>query len=168
MQQTSSQYFRTIRILQLALVAGQVVFAGISLLLTKDGRLTANTELIPIFNIIVPVLVAAGIAGSMVLFRTKVNQAKMEPELTAKMAGYRGALVLKYAMLEGPSLFAVIAYLLTGQLLYLAAPVILIILTLMQRPDKDTAIKELELDYNEQAKLDTPDDLIADYKTDFD
>lgn len=104
----------------------------------------------------------------MVLFRTKVNQAKMEPELTAKMAGYRGALVLKYAMLEGPSLFAVIAYLLTGQLLYLAAPVILIILTLMQRPDKDTAIKELELDYNEQAKLDTPDDLIADYKTDFD
>lgn len=168
MQQTSAQYFRTIRILQLALVAGQVVFAGISLLLTKDGPLATDAGLMPIFNMIVPALTIAGIAGSMVLFRTKVNQARSEPELTAKMAGYRAALILKYAMLEGPSLVAIIAYLLTGQLLYLAAPVIMIILTLVPRSDKDTAIKDLELDYNEQAKLDTPGDLVAGYKTDFD
>jgi hypothetical protein len=152
--QTSKDYFRTLQIIFFALIAGQVVFCLIVFFLIRTGDFNAELQdLKNIFFIIVPVFVIGGYLGGRMLFKNSMKAAQNKAALSEKLEDYRSASIVRYALLEGPSMLAIISYLLTGEISFLvmAAFIIAIFFTILPTPQKAAA--DLELDLNDEQKL---------------
>lgn len=135
---TSKEFFKAIQIIHLALMTG-VILLGIFAFyfhysgLNMEGGKEMNFGLI----YVVPVFALGGILASNLVFKQKLKDCIAKPTLKEKMTNYRSALIIKFAFIEGSSLFAVVAYLLTGNLIYLGFAVLLLIVFLAYRPTKE-------------------------------
>ncbi|MFN3316402.1 MAG: hypothetical protein ACK40K_06295 [Raineya sp.] len=100
--QTSQAYFTSLRILHIALLMGQILFAGVVFFLNESGNLELKVvELAPMFKILVPILVVGAFFGSQFLFKAKIREAIKQESLSKKLLSYRVAFLLQCAMLEG-------------------------------------------------------------------
>jgi len=161
-KQTSREYFRSLVIIYYALIAGQLFFCLIAFFLHQTGNLDLGAkELTDIFIFIVPLFVIGGFFGSKIVFKNRLKAAKDQTNLFAKMTDYRGALVVRYALLEGPSFFAIIVYLLTGNLLFLGMSLLIIAYFFIIRPTSGDAITDLELSIIEEQLVNDPNSEIA-------
>jgi hypothetical protein len=106
--QTSKEYFKTLQIIYYALITGQVIFGLVTLYLRKMiGLDTGLQDLTGIFLYLVPVFIIGGYFLSRILFKSNLNTAINKTSLIEKMSDYRAALVIRYALLEGPTFFAI-------------------------------------------------------------
>ena len=71
------------------------------------------------------------------------------------------ATIIHSALCEGPSLFAIVAYLITGKSTFLIYTAICIAATVFNRPSRADATKHLDLSTGEEASINDPDALIA-------
>lgn len=154
--QTSREYFKTMQIIYYALIAGQVSFALIALFLHQMiGLDTGLNELRIIFLYIVPIFIVGGYLSSRILFKNSLKTAKSKSSLVEKMADYRAALIVRYALLEGPSFLAIVVYLITGDFSFLVMAVFIIVIFFTIKPTRENAVNDLELNpAEEQAILD--------------
>ena len=140
-------YFKSLKIVHLAFLAGQIMFCGIACFLVFPGNLPASVSDVRIFNLIVPFVAAAGVAASIYLFRNKLETVKGAANTDEKLTIYRAALIMKYALIEGPSLFAIVVFLLTGLMLpHLVVAGLLIAWFALQHPGRVKATDDLGLD----------------------
>jgi len=142
---TSGEYFKSIKIVHIALVTGVVFFTLISVFLQIEGFGTVGPEIDKVLLFVVPIFALIGIFASNFVFKKKLNEIRKKSNLKEKMEEYRSALIIKLALIEGPSFFAVVAFLLTGNYIYLGLTIILIIVFLIYTPNKTKFINELEL-----------------------
>lgn len=157
----SKEYFKALKIVHFALLAGMVVFALISVFLNLTGTFSNENEFFKEFFIyIIPLFVLVGIVVSNVMFKKGLKQAKDKNNLLEKMNFYRSALITRYAPLEGSAMFAIIAYLLSGDLIILGLAIIVIFIFLFIRPTAEKAGNDLELDYTEKQILNGPNGMI--------
>ncbi len=154
---TSGGYFKSVKIVHFALIAGIVFFALISTFLHQNGYKTFGEDLDGPFLIIVPLLALAGIFTSNFLYKKRINEIDKQLPLSVKLVNYRAALIVKLALLEAPSFFTVIAYLLTGNYIYLGIVLILLIVFLLYTPTKEKLINELELPRAEAEIINNPE-----------
>ena len=73
---------------------------------------------------------------------------------------YREALIIRYALLEGPGIFALVSVFLTNNSEYLIYAAAMLIFILIKKPSIKSAINELELDQTEISKIENPDYVI--------
>jgi uncharacterized membrane protein len=159
--QTSREYFRTMMIIFIALVTGQVMFGLVALFLQQIGELSPELQdMKMLFLIMVCGFVAGGYLGSRFLFRNSMKTAKEKTSLAEMMAHYRSALIVRYALLEGPSMFAVIAFLITGDYIFLGVAGFIIVIFITMPPTKSNAIRDLELNPDEERKINDPEQVI--------
>ena len=158
---TSVRYLATLRILFYALLAGQLIFLVITFVLRSTGSFGAMPELEKIFVYIAAVLVAGGVIAGRKIYTTRIQALKAMPKLADQLNGYRAAMIIRCALLEGPVLFTIICYLLTGNQLLpgLAAITIAIFVTL--RPGKEKLVRELELSSGAIAIVNNPDAVVG-------
>ncbi|MBU2555344.1 MAG: hypothetical protein KKF98_12880 [Bacteroidetes bacterium] len=154
---TSGGYFKSVKIVHFALIAGIVFFALTSIFLHQNGYKTFGEDLDGPFLIIVPLLALAGIFTSNFLYKKRINEIDKQLPLSVKLVNYRAALIVKLALLEAPSFFTVIAYLLTGNYIYLGIVLILLIVFLLYTPTKEKLINELELPLAEVEIINNPE-----------
>jgi hypothetical protein len=159
--QNSKQYFLLLTVLYFGLLVGQVVFASIALLLNLAHLFQPFNSLKAIFIYIVPVIVVAGFVAGQLVYKNQLNKIKGYDSLVTKMVGYRTALIIKLAMLEGASLFAIIAYLLTSDLIFLGMSGIIIFYFLLMKPSRDKIVMDLGLNPVERMKIEDDNALIA-------
>lgn len=69
--------------------------------------------------------------------------------IVEKLAGYRALVITRDAIMEAPSLFAIISFFLTGDLFFLAFTGLVISIFFYTRPAKEKAIKDLSLSTDE-------------------
>ncbi len=163
---TSKEYFKGIRIVHFALVAGQVFFALITLFLLQVGKLDMEGQgLINVFIFILPLFVVAGIIASQVMFKIKLKEVKKKINLSEKLIDYRSALIVRYALLEGPSFFAIVVYMFTGELMFLGMAVLIILIFLFISPSVEKAGNDLELGQKEKQMLADPNSVVDEIKT---
>jgi len=159
---TSKEYFQTLQIIHLALLAGPVFFGVVTFVLNRSGKLNSGSnELRDIFIYIVPLFVIGGIFIGHSLFNSMLRTAKSLGNLSDKMNGYRSALIIRYAFLEGPAYFAIVVYFLTGDLLFLAMAGLIILIFLTIKPTPGKASKDLNLNLNDKQSIDDPNKVIA-------
>ena len=159
---TSREYFRSLKIVFFALISGLLFFAVIAVILVQMGGFASGLKgMENIFLIIALIFVVSGVAGSILLFRNRLAALRDQTGLPEKMAGYRSALIVKYALLEGPVFLCLIFFLVTGkyELLGLAILVILFFFTMM--PTIPKAISDLGLNYEERKAVQNPDAIIV-------
>ena len=161
-QLSSKQYFRGMSLLHVAFITGLVLFALIAVFIRRTGMMgEGQSSLNSIFQVVVPVFGLAGIFGGYLMATKLIDKLKDKSDLKEKLSGYRGAFVLMIACLEGPAIFAIIAYLLTSNYLLLGIALLLIIIMITLRPSKEKLASQLNLSAAERAEIDNPEAIVA-------
>lgn len=164
-QQTSREYFRSLQIIYYVLIFGQLLFAFITIFLTYDQEVGLEEKgVTDIFIYIVPIFVIGGLIGSFLLFKNRLEASKREPDLIKKMVNYRSALIIRYSFLDGPSLFAIVIYLISYNIFFLALSGFIIIIFLLIKPTKERAINDLMLSPGEINTLNDPNAIVLKMK----
>jgi hypothetical protein len=162
---TSRDYFRSLGVLHGALVAGQVLFSGILFAVTHNGaappRPAETIHQEDLFFYGAMVLVLGDIVASYFVYRKRLEQAREQPGLPARLGEYRRALLLRDFLLEMPSLLAVIAFYVTGNEKYLSLTGLIVFLFLLSWPTRDRVITELGLEGD--PRLQDPDADLGDF-----
>jgi hypothetical protein len=157
----SKAYFKALSILHLAMVAGVVFFGLIVALLVAINTITSiNSTFTNFFYYVVPVLTILGLIASNIVFKNRLKQTRDNYELRTRMTNYRGALIIKYALLEGPAIFAIIASLITGTISFLAYAGLMVVLMLYARPGIQKTFNDLVLDEKDKVILEDPNGVI--------
>lgn len=150
-RQTSGVYFRSLSIVFYGLIIGQVFFGLISFFLVSTNNFKSEgADLRSIFIYIIPIFALGGFILSNLTFKNRLKAIDKKSSLMIKLTDYRAALVVRYALLEGPSIFSIVVYLVTGDTIFiiLAASIVLYFLTI--RPNREKAISDLSLDSNDE------------------
>jgi len=159
---TGKQYFRILAIIHIALMIGVALFASIAyFMVSKGGFEPIDSDTSHALTLITPLLMLIGVLAGPFVRLYKINKLKLETDLKMKLAGYRAATIIRLALLEGPALFTVIAFLLTGDTNFLLYTSFMLLLFAMIRPTMERAIKELNLDEREVLKIQDPNEFVA-------
>jgi hypothetical protein len=144
---------KALNILHKALMAMQILFASVcASFVYSQGVLPAAKELDKVLQVIALVLTAGGIFAGMSLFKKKLTQIReMETAAKEKFNLYRGACILQWALMEGPSLFCVTCFFLTGNYAFLVIVLVVIFLFAMTAPSKSKILLQLQIS---EAELD--------------
>lgn len=162
---TSRQYFRSLNLVHFGLLAGQVVFAAAVLIVHSGLPSRPDDYLTKILLILVSAVVINGFVTGNILYNRQLKRIRTTGDLIAKMTNFRGAMIVRLALLEGASLFAVVASLITGELLFLTMTGLIIAYFLTLKPSPGRVISDLDLDETERRKVEDPNEIIATYKT---
>lgn len=158
--QTSKAYFTFLTILHAALFGTQLLFASVVYYINSTSQLT-NAEdarnLDEIFQFVVPALILASYIGGSILVKIHLKALKAKAELKDKLTGYRSLLLMRFALLEVPSLFSIICFLITSSYLYLGLAALMMFVFLLHRPTQYRTINDLELTPADRALLEKPD-----------
>ena len=149
--------FRAIRILCLALVIGAVIFAliiiGLNLVIgpamPEDGRQYNTIFLAAVTGVSILFTIPA-----LKIYKNGIVAIKNSRKpLTGKLNDYRNMLIQYMALCEGPVLFSIIVFFLTGDYRILAITAVILLAMLSRFPQKRKMMTELELDWKEQQDL---------------
>jgi hypothetical protein len=161
-QQTTKEFFKLASFIHLALIAVVVLFGMVVYFFIADfQRPDTRSELARLLVYLVPGLVIAGIVASNIIFRVRLNALKEIGDLKTKMYGYRESLIIRYALLEGPAMFALAAIFMTNNANYMVYAGLMVVLMTLKRPTRKSAIADLESDQQETALLEDPDSIIG-------
>lgn len=146
-----NSFLKTMRIIFFALLAGQIIFIVVAFFMVKNNPPQSQSD--DLFNIIVPVAVGSGLFMSSLLFKQMLAKIKNDDSFEKKLEAYRSALIIRYALLEGPSIFSTGVYLLSGNIIFLAFSGVMILAFLMNMPSRNKATLDLNLSSIETDKL---------------
>ncbi len=164
--QTSKEYFNSLTIIHAALIAGQLMFIGVLVYLNRSESPTSYSENHnDIFLILAPVLAILGILGGFFITKNRLESIDKRTELKDKLEHYRTTLIIKFALLEGPSLFSLVCFLLSGNYMFLGLSAILILILFTYRPTKEKTMRDLELSHKDRLLIEDPEAIVAEVKT---
>ena len=148
-----SNALKALNIIHKALMAGQIFFSGVCFyLIYSNVVLPMGEELDKVLQVAALIITAAGIFAGMTLFKKKLMQIReMQTGAKEKFDLYRSACIIQWALLEGPSIFCIVCFFVTGNYAFLALVLVVLILFAMTAPSKvkillQLQISELELD----------------------
>ncbi|MDB5158274.1 MAG: hypothetical protein JWR50_2981 [Mucilaginibacter sp.] len=150
-QKTTQPFIKTISIIHLALIIGQVLFAVVAF--AKMDSTNINFDKNDVFLFVAPIMAIGGFIASNIVFKQQLVRAKDKMVLKDKLVAYQSALITRFALLEGASLFNIVVFLKTGNLLYLIISGLIIFYFIIIRPTKDKVVEDLELSYQESIEL---------------
>jgi len=150
-QPLPNPYLKTISIIHIALTIGQLLFASLAFI--KNGSTKFELNLNDTFFIVEVILVTSSVIASNFLFKQNLDKARQQTEVSGKLTRYQSALIIRYALLEGPSLFGIVVYMITGNVFFLAISSALILYFLFLRPTKQMIKDDLQLSYDEAETL---------------
>lgn len=152
--QSPTAIVKTLNIIHMALAAGQILFAAVTFIIPKNPvKGPGNDTLI----YIAPVLAITCFIAGHILFLKLLSNIRKDTLLKAKLIAYQAATIIRLALLEGPSLFSIIGFLLTGKLIFLVIAGALVAYFIYLRPSRQKIEDDLNLDYEEKAELDGTD-----------
>jgi uncharacterized membrane protein len=164
--QTSKEYFKALMIIFVALISGQVMFGLVAFFLNLASDFSQGfQDLGRILLILVCVFTAGAYLGGRMLFKKRMDAAKKMDSLTDKMTEYRAAVIVRFALLEGPSFFAIVEFSLTGDLVFLIIAGFIIAIFITLAPSRKNAVRDLDLNNHEEQKILDPDAIISEIKT---
>lgn len=160
-RQNFAQYLKSLQIIFTALVAGSVICLTAFYFLPQEQQ-----NLLPEDGIAVrvPVLIVLLLAAGFFIGRNRIQAARNLDTLKEKMTAYRAALILRWALLEGSILLAGVSFFLSRYLILLGVAGIGLVVFLLFFPSRNRIITDLEFSSSEQAALDDPDTIVAEFK----
>ena len=146
-----NSFLKTMRIIFFALLAGQIIFMAVAFFTVNNNPPQSQSD--DLFNLIVPVAIGLGLFMSSLLFKQMLAKIKKDDSFEQKLEAYRSALIIRYALLEVPSIFSTVVYLFSGNIIFLAFSGVMILAFLINMPSRDKATQDLNLSSIEADKL---------------
>jgi hypothetical protein len=138
---------KVLDILHKALLMGQVLFAVacVYLVYTKTV-LPSAVDLEKILQVIALILTAGGIYAGTTIFKKKLTLIRdMQTDARQKFSEYRAASIFQWALLEGPSIFCIICFFLTGNYAFIALAVVIMLLFAAIGPSRNKVLTQLQI-----------------------
>ena len=147
-QNTTTSSFQQLNIIYLALVAGQVAFASVAYFFLVDEA--ASSSELGILAYIVPALSLITIGASYFIYNMLIQNGQELGGFEAKIGHYRTSNIVRWALVEGGNLFAVVIFLLSGVTYILAFFVLGMGVFFLYRPSKDRFVGDYNLNGEER------------------
>lgn len=144
-QFTPALFLKTITIIHFALLFGIILLGGAIFLVTVNPTLNWK-DTNELFYYAVPTLAIACIVAGRILYKNQLDKISKITDLRHKLMGFQTASIIKYALLEGASLFGIVAVMQTENLFYFVIVGVLVVYNFSQRPTKERVINDLNLD----------------------
>lgn len=151
--QSPAAAVKTMKVIHGALLAGQVLFAGVAYATGTKAIYFNARDTKDVFFFVAPLLAFGCIIAGFFLFKQLITRLTEKADLRSKIAGYQAAFITRAALLEGPSLFNIVAFMLSGNLFYLFISVVLMLILLRSRPTANLIADDLQLGYDDKAEL---------------
>ena len=159
--QMNSNYMKSLRIIYFALAMGIAFFMMVTLFLNRLSGPFAENEITPSqrvpFIVVLVVLTLGFLLVYFAIYPKKMEAIKVLPTLDKKLAAWRELCILQGALIEAPSFFALVLFLLLGIYTLLVWPIVGIILFWMTQPTREKLISGANLTTNEIAEFDNMD-----------
>lgn len=160
MGQTSKEYFKYNKIIFIALLTGQIVFAMVCVLLNKDKPVNDTINGNETNMLIVAIISLSLLIASFYIPRIRLEKIRQVEDIKRRLYDYRATLIIKFALVEGATLFAIVQYLLTGSIYILGFAALLILVSLTNWPSQEKTIKELELNKTDIDIINDPNAIV--------
>ncbi len=144
-------FIKTLSSIHFSLLAGLLGFAAFAYW-QQDG-FVAGIDREDIFIYIVPIFAAIGYFLGKTLYQKSIQKIAKEESIVSKLGKYQTASIIKYALIEGPALIALVGYFLKGNAMHLVIALFLILYLFTQRPTKHKLTTELQLSVAEKEAL---------------
>jgi len=145
-------FFQTISVIHLAMIIGQLAFGITAFYLTNSTLIDLKPDGDPFFYV-VSLLIIFGVLGGSFIFKQQVAKLAGKQLLIEKTQGYQTALIIRFALAEGASLFGIVSYMDRGNLFYLILAGVNVLYFLWIRPTKSKAEDDLNLSYEDKIAL---------------
>ncbi len=124
-----------LRMIHAAMIIVQLLIGTVFYILKSNEETAVDSgEITVIFTYLIPVFVLASFMISNVLFNNRVKIIREIEEKEDRIKPYISASIIKFALLEFPSLFSLVAYFITGKILFLLIAFAVILYFLVNRP----------------------------------
>lgn len=144
-----SEQIKIIQIIFFALLTGQLIFLFISIFLVQSGNIKTNEELFLILFIVDLMIVFPAIVVGPMLYRNILTKVNSEFSLQEKFNIYRQAVIIKLALVEAPTIFSIVGYLLTGSFVFLIIAIVVLILFFFHKPTIERFAEDLNVPISE-------------------
>ncbi len=156
-QSSPKQKLKAIQIFFLALTIGLVLFAVIVVVVDfMNGPVLGKDELVN-RDILLGAVIITGVIclfGARSYYNRTMKMVDISSfSLADKLNQYRAALIIYMAFCEGPAIFSVIIFFLTGNYWVFAITALLLAAMLIKAPTKTRMIQEMKLDWREQKEI---------------
>lgn len=147
----SSSFFQPLRIVHAAILGASLLFLGIVRFVLLDAQTIDGAVIEEDYLLYVPAAVMlAGIVLSEWLFQLRVKKAREFPELAGKLNEYRSACIIRWALLEGATFFAIVWFVLHYDRYFMAMALVGMALIAFSRPTPEKTAKNLHLNETER------------------
>ncbi|MEM7660447.1 MAG: hypothetical protein AAF399_30370, partial [Bacteroidota bacterium] len=106
-------------------------------------------------------LMVGGVAAGYFLYRQGVPAIQKLAGLAPKLERFRALLIIRYALWEGPTIFALVGFFLTRNQLYLYLAGAAMVAFFFLRPQKEAIAETLALKGEELQQFNDPDAVVA-------
>ena len=159
-KQTFTQYFNALRILHLAMVTGLIIYGTVVHVVLVPEAATPSSDSALFVNLTGGFL-AITTAMAYWLFNQRMTAAQQLNTLSDKLGAYRAAAIIKYALIEGPTLAAITYYLVSGNAILIGIGALGALILLLNMPNPAKLKTELDLSVAEIARLDNPNEIVT-------
>jgi hypothetical protein len=132
-----------------AMLSGMVLFCIVSAVVHIPGRLAANGNLNKILQVIVLAVSFILIKTGLTIFERKLQAIPRNTPLLKKMASYKTAAIIKWAMIEVPVLLSVVSFLVTRNYAFIVLAFGLMVMFAFQGPVKQKIMLQLQIPEDE-------------------
>lgn len=159
---SSRTYFFTLNLVYYAQIFALIVFSAVTLVLySPTGEATEN-NLIQVFQFAVPIGTIVLLASGYFIFKAVVSKIEKSSHLKSKLPKYQSAVIVRAAMIEVAGFLGTIAAFLTGEMYFIAATALIVIVLILLRPTVHGVVEDLSLTPEEKSKLEDPNEIVAD------
>src|SRR5688500_378297 len=149
-------HFKTLKILHSALLGGLAFFTLIAFVVQKQGLMIQQQDdtFEIVFQAIAAIMSITSLLAGFNIFKKRLVEVHNNRESAeTRMDMYRAACILWWALLEGPGLFAIIAYVLIGNTVFIILALFHLALLTVFMPRKDNIVLLLNLTTDEVHRL---------------
>lgn len=144
-------FFRGLRIVHLAIMAGVLLFMGVVYFVV--GPKVTDESLYDTFRYLVPGLAIAAIFTGRFISQKMTEGLHSNTELSQKLMTYRTASIVRWALIDGVALLSIVAYMLTGNTVMILVALACVAYLFTQRPSPQAAATALQLDQSERIDI---------------
>ena len=140
----STNGYKSLQIIFFALLCGQVLFLLIVFFLINQNVLNAaRHELDNIFLPLLVILTLICMVSGNKIFKGRLQKLATVNPISARFSEYRAASLIRWALLEGPCIFAIICFMLTFNYLFMLIAILILFFFGSTAPSKNKVAADM-------------------------
>ena len=152
--ENTNQFFKTLNILHLAMMAGLVFFLAIVTYMHQSTQIEKIIEVDEMLLVVIALIFTfTQFFLGTILFNKKLQGIHMNDALDDKLSAYRSDFIIRLALLEGAGFLAVVLYMLSASYFFLGIGLALLLAMILVRPVRSKIADDLHLTSEQRQRL---------------